>query len=116
MHKAIKYALSHKTELSRFVDDGALALDNNRCERAIRQVVMGRNTWLFAGSLQAGHRAAAIMSLLETAKLNGLEPYGWLKSVLEPYGWLKSVLERLPSLPEEWLHELLPFTKNPLNN
>ncbi|EOD1192152.1 transposase domain-containing protein [Salmonella enterica] len=46
------------------------------------------------------------MSLLETAKLNGLKPYGWLKSVLE----------RLPSLPEEWLHELLPFTKNPLNN
>ncbi|EKG3927214.1 IS66 family transposase, partial [Salmonella enterica] len=94
LHKAIKYMLSHKTELSRFVDDGALALDNNRCERAIRQVVMGRNTWLFAGSLQAGHRAAAIMSLLETAKLNGLEPYGWLKSVLE----------RLPSLPEERLH------------
>ncbi|EBO8547406.1 IS66 family transposase [Salmonella enterica subsp. enterica serovar Carrau] len=106
MHKAIKYALSHKTELSRFVDDGALALDNNRYERAIRQVVMGRNTWLFAGSLQAGHRAAAIMSLLKTAKLNGLKPYGWLKSVLE----------RLPSLPDEWLHELLPFTKNPLNN
>ncbi|MFG1135857.1 transposase, partial [Salmonella enterica] len=106
LHKAINYALSLKTELSRFVDDGALPLDNNRCERAIRQVVMGRNTWLFAGSLQAGHRAAAVMSLLETARLNGVEPYGWLKSVLE----------RLPSLPEERLHELLPFEKNPLNN
>lgn len=68
LHKAIKYALSHKTELSRFVEDGALPLDNNRCERAIRQVVMGRNTWLFAGSLQAGYRAAAVMSLLETAR------------------------------------------------
>lgn len=84
------------------MDDGALPLDNNRCERAIRQVVMERNTWLFAGSLQAGHRAAAIMSLLETARLNGVEPYGWLKSVLE----------RLPSLPQERLHELLPFAKN----
>ncbi|HED5898382.1 TPA: IS66 family transposase [Salmonella enterica] len=106
LHKAIKYALSHKTELSRFVDDGALPLDNNRCERAIRQVVMGRKTWLFAGSLQAGYRAAAVMSLLETARLNGVEPYGWLKQVLE----------RLPSLPEERLHELLPFAKNLLNN
>ncbi|ELF1550381.1 transposase [Salmonella enterica] len=106
LHKAIKYVLSHKMELSRFVDDGALPLDNNRCERAIRQVVMGRNTWLFAGSLQAGHRAAAVMGLLETARLNGVEPYGWLKLVLE----------RLPSLPEERLHELLPFAKNPLNN
>ena len=84
------------------MDDGALPLDNNRCERAIRQVVMGRNTCLFAGSLHAGHRAAAIMSLLETARLNGVEPYGWLKSVLE----------RLPSLPQERLHELLPFAKN----
>lgn len=102
LYKAIKYALSHKTELSRFVDDGALPLDNNRCERAIRQVVMGRKTWLFAGSQQAGHRAAAMMSLLETARLNGVEPYGWLKSVLK----------RLPSLPDEQLYELLPFGKN----
>ena len=106
LHKAIKYSLSHKTELSRFVDDGVLPLDNNRCERAIRQVVMGRNTWLFAGSLQAGYRAAALMSLLETARLNGMEPYGWLKQVLE----------RLPVWPQERLHELLPFAKNPLNN
>ncbi|EAO4574654.1 transposase domain-containing protein, partial [Salmonella enterica subsp. enterica] len=50
--------------------------------------------------------AAAVMGLLETARLNGVEPYGWLKLVLE----------RLPSLPEERLHELLPFAKNPLNN
>ncbi|MGK0747372.1 transposase domain-containing protein, partial [Yokenella regensburgei] len=106
LHKAINYALSHKTALSRFAEDGALPLDNNRCERAIRQVVMvmGRNTWLFAGSLQAGHRAAAVMSLLETARLNGVEPYGWLKSLLE----------RLPEWPQERLDELLPFAKNSL--
>lgn len=102
LYKAINYALVHKTELSRFVDDGALPTDNNRCECAIRQVVMGRNTWLFAGSLQAGHRAVAVLSLLETARLNGVEPYGWLKQVLE---W-----------PGERLHELLPFAKNPMNN
>lgn len=102
LHKALKYALDHKTELSRFVDDGALPPDNNRCERAIRQVVVGRKSWLFAGSLQAGRRAAAVISLLETARLNGLEPYDWLKMVLE----------RQPSLPEERLYELLPFAKN----
>lgn len=102
------YALSSHAfhEWLRLPDDGALPLDNNRCERAIRQVVMGWNTWLYAGSLQAGHRAAAVMSLLETERLNGVEPHGWLKLVLE----------RLPSLPEELLHELLPFARNPLNN
>lgn len=106
LYKAIKYALDRKTELSRSVDDGSLPMDNNRCERANRQVVMGRKTWLLAGSLQAGHCAVVIMSLLETARLNGVEPYGWLKSVLE----------RLPESPEERLHELFPFEKNPLNN
>ncbi|EAY4774889.1 IS66 family transposase, partial [Salmonella enterica] len=62
-------------------------------------VVMGRSNWLFAGSLAAGTRAAQIMSLLETAKMNGLEPHAWLTDVLT----------RLPSWPEERLHELLPF-------
>lgn len=102
LYKAMQYALNHKTELCRFLNDGGLPLDNNRCERALRPVVMGRSNWLFAGSLAAGQRAARIMSLLETARLNGLEPYGWLKSVLS----------RLPEWPEERLHELLPFAEN----
>lgn len=102
LYKAIQYALNHKTELCRFLEDGGLPLDNNRCERAIRPVVMGRSNWLFAGSLAAGQRAAKIMSLLETARLNGLEPYAWLKSVLT----------RLPEWPEERLRELLPFPEN----
>lgn len=62
---------------------------------AVRRIVAGR-----------AHRAAAVMSLLETARLNGVEPYGWLKQVLE----------RLPEWSQERLHELLPFAKNPLNN
>ncbi|PNM27170.1 IS66 family transposase [Yersinia enterocolitica] len=102
LYKAIQYALNHKIALCRFVDDGELPLDNNRCERAIRPVVMGRSNGLFAGSLAAGQRAANIMSLLETARLNGLEPYAWLKSVLT----------RLPEWPEERLYELLPFAEN----
>ncbi|TWP97906.1 IS66 family transposase, partial [Escherichia coli] len=75
LHKAIVYALSHRVELSRFLEDGAVPLDNNVCERAIKNVVLGRKSWLFAGSQMAGERAAQIMSLLETAKRNGLEPH-----------------------------------------
>jgi transposase len=97
--KAIAYALKRRLTLSRFVEDGALPLDNNCCERAIRPVVMGRSNWLFAGSVTAGERAAKIMSLLETAKMNGLEPHAWLNDVLK----------RLPLLPEGRLQELLPF-------
>lgn len=97
--KAVAYVLKRRMTLSRFLDDGALPLDNNRCERAIRPVVMGRSNWLFAGSEAAGERAAKIMSLLETARLNGLEPHAWLSDVLK----------RLPSLPPDSLHELLPF-------
>lgn len=108
LYKAIQYALNHKTELCRFLDDGGLPLYNNRCERAIRPVVMGRSNWLFAGSLAAGQRSAKIMSLLETARLNGLKPY--------TYKWLKSVLTRLPEWPEERLRELLPFQENALTD
>lgn len=97
--KAITYALKRRVTLSRFLEDGALPLDNNRCERAIRPVVMGRSNWLFAGSVAAGERSARIMSLLETAKMNGLDPHAWLTDVLK----------RLPSWPEERLDELLPF-------
>ncbi|EOK8985809.1 transposase [Escherichia coli] len=99
LHKAIVYALSHRMELSRFLEDGAVPLDNNVCERAIKNVVLGRKSWLFAGSQMAGERAAQIMSLLETAKRNGLESHAWLTDVLM----------RLPEWPEERLAELLPL-------
>ncbi|CAI1910023.1 Transposase and inactivated derivatives [Serratia fonticola] len=97
--KAVGYVLKRRETLSRFLDDGTLPLDNNRCERAIRPVVMGRSNWLFAGSLAAGSRAAQIISLLETAKMNGLEPHAWLTDVLK----------RLPEWPEARLAELLPL-------
>ncbi|EEW6032151.1 ISSfl3 OrfC [Escherichia coli] len=99
LNKAINYILNRRDELSCFLGDGAVPLDNNICERAIRPVVMGRKAWLFAGSLMAGNRAAQIMSLLETAKRNGLEPHAWLTDVLA----------RLPEWPEERLAELLPL-------
>ncbi|GAB0682646.1 ISSfl3 OrfC [Escherichia coli TA008] len=99
MHKAISYILKRPDELCRFLDDGSVPPDNNICERAIRPVTLGRKAWLFAGSLMAGKRAAQIMSLLETAKRNGLEPHAWLTDVLT----------RLPEWPEDRLAELLPL-------
>lgn len=79
LSKAIAYALKRRITLSRFLGDGALPLDNNRCERAIRPVVMGRSNWLFAGSAAAGECTARP----ETAKMNGLEPHAWLTDVLQ---------------------------------
>ncbi|ADU72359.1 IS66 family transposase [Pantoea sp. At-9b] len=102
LYKAIRYPLKEKTwpSLVRFLEDGRVPMENNRAERVIRPVAMGRNNWLFAGSLAAGERAARIMGLLETAKMNGLEPHAWLSDVLK----------RLPSWSEDRLDELLPFS------
>jgi len=97
--KAIDYSLKRWGPLTRFIDDGDLAADNNRVENLIRPIALGRKNWLFAGSLRAGQRAAAIMSLLHTARLNGHEPYAYLKDVLE----------RLPTQPASKLTDLLPY-------
>jgi len=101
--KAIDYSLKRWGALTRFIDDGDLAADNNRIENLIRPIALGRKNWLFAGSLRAGQRAAAIMSLLHTARLNGLEPYAYLKDVLE----------RLPTQPASAVRELLPYRWKP---
>ena len=79
---AIRYALSRWTALTRYVDDGTIAIDNNPVERAIRPVALGRKNWLFAGSDAGGERAAAIYSLTQTAKLNGLDPEAYLRHVI----------------------------------
>jgi hypothetical protein len=73
--KAIQYSLGRWAALVRYIDDGDLPIDNNHIENRIRPVAVGRNNWLFAGSLRAGQRAAAIMSLIQSAKLNGHDPY-----------------------------------------
>ena len=77
---------------------GIWLIDNNRVENRIRLVALGRSNWLFAGSLRAGQRAANIRSLIQSAKLNGHEPYGYLNDVLE----------RLPTQPSSKLEDLLP--------
>jgi hypothetical protein len=80
---AIRFALSRWQALTRYLDDGTLAIDNNPVERAIRPLVLGRKNWLFAGSDIGGERAAAIYSLIETAKLNGLDLEAYLYAVLD---------------------------------
>jgi transposase len=96
--KAIDYSLGRWAALTRYIEDGDLPADNNHIENRIRPVALGKSNWMFAGSLRAGQRAAAIMSLIQTAKLNGHDPYSYLKDVLE----------RLPTQPASRIEELLP--------
>jgi transposase len=79
---AMRYALSRWDALTRYCDDGRLEIDNNAAERSIRPLALGRKNYLFAGSDAGGQRAAAIYSLIEAAKLNGLDPQMWLRDVL----------------------------------
>lgn len=96
--KAIDYSLKRWAALTRFLDDGDIPIDNNWNENRIRPIAIGRSNWLFAGSLRAGKRAAAIMSLIQSAKLNGHEPFAYLRDVLT----------RLPSHPASRIDALLP--------
>jgi len=95
---AIDYSLKRWPALMRYAEDGDLPIDNNWMENRIRPVALGRSNWLFAGSLRAGKRAAVIMSLIQSAKLNGHDPYCYLKNVLE----------RLTTQPASCLQKLLP--------
>jgi len=80
--KAIAYSLNRWNGLARFLDDGRLCMTNNAAERALRCVAVGRHNWTFAGSDEGGRRAAAIYTLVETAKLNDVDPRAWLADVL----------------------------------
>ncbi len=82
MAKAIAYGRKRWAALTRFLDDGRLEIDNNIAERAMRCVAVGRKNWLFAGSKTGGDWAAAIYSVIETAKLNGLEPQAYIADVI----------------------------------
>ena len=101
--RAIDYSLKRWPALIRYVDSGILPIDNNPVENAIRPITLGRRNWLFTGSERAGCRAAAIQSLLATAKLNGFEPYAWLKDTLE----------KLPAWPYSRIDDLLPIRTAP---
>ena len=82
MAKAIHYALARWEALVRYVDDGRIEIDNNAIEREIRAIALGRKNYLFAGSDAGGERAAMMYGLINTAKLNGLDPEAYLTHVL----------------------------------
>ena len=98
--KAIRYTLRRWDNLLCFVEDGRIEIDSNIVERAIRPAALGRKNHLFAGSDDGGARWATIGSLIETCKLNGVEPYAYLKDVLE---------RMVEGFPASRLHELLPW-------
>lgn len=100
---AFRYMLARWLSLTRCFDDGRLALDNNPAERALRGVAIGRKNYLFAGSDRGGERAAAMYSLIETAKLNGLDPEAYLRDVLT----------RIADHPIKQISELLPWKWRP---
>jgi len=104
--KAIDYSLKRWTALTRYLDDGRVPIDNNWVENQIRPWALGRSNWLFAGSLRSGQRAANIMSLIQSAKINGLEPQAYLTDVME----------RLPLIKWSQLPELLPHNWTPTVN
>ena len=102
--RAIDYSLKRWVALTHYLSDGQVPIDNNWIENQIRPIALGRKNWLFAGSLRAGQRAAAIMSLIQSARLNGHDPFAYLKDVLA----------RLPGQPYSRIGELLPHRWTPL--
>ena len=96
--KAIDYSLCNWSALTHYLSDGNVPIDNNAVENSVRPLALGRRNWLFVGSQQAGERAACVLSLIESAKLNGHDPWAYLKNVFE----------RLPTLLNKDLEILLP--------
>ena len=99
--KALDYTIRRWPALTRYADSGTLPIDNNPVENSIRPIAIGKKNWLYAGSERAGKRAAAIQSLLGTAKLNGLDPTAWLKSTLD----------KLPTCRDIDIDDLLPILR-----
>ena len=97
--KAMEYMLKRWTAFTRFLDDGRICLSNNAAERALRGIALGRKSWLFAGSDRGGQRAAAMYSIIVTAKMNDVDPQAWLADVLT----------RIAEHPAHRLDELLPW-------
>ena len=97
--KAMDYMLTRWDRFARFLDDGRICLSNNAAERAIRGIALGRKSWLFCGSDRGGVRAAAIYTLIGTAKLNNVDPQAWLADVLD----------RIAGTPQSQLDQLLPW-------
>ncbi len=101
--KAMDYILKRWTAFTLFLDDGRVCLTNNAAERALRGIALGRKSWLFAGSDRGGQRAAALYSLIVTAKMNDIDPQAWLADVLA----------RIAEHPARDIDALLPWNWRP---
>jgi transposase len=101
--KAMDYVLKRWPAFTRFLDDGRICLSNNAAERALRGIALGRKSWLFAGSDRGGERAAALYSLIVTAKMNDIDPQAWLADVLA----------RIAQHPARDIDDLLPWNWRP---
>ena len=97
--KAIDYMLTRWPGFTRFLEDGRICLTNNAAERSLRGLALGRKSWLFAGSERGADRAAVMYTLIQTAKLNDIDPQAWLADVLA----------RIADMPLSRLGELLPW-------
>ena len=97
--KAIEYSLKRWAALTRFLEDRRLCMTNNAAERELRAIAVGRRNWTFAGSDEGGRRAAALYTLIATAKLNDVDPQAWLADILA----------RLHDHPAKRIDELLPW-------
>jgi transposase len=104
--KAINYVLKRWVGFTLFLQDGRVCLSNNAAERGLRGIALGRKSWLFCGSDRGGQRAAAMYSLVVTAKMNGVDPQAWLTDVLS----------RIATHPAHRLDELLPWNWTPLTS
>jgi len=103
--RALDYSLKRWAALTRYLDDGQVPIDNNWIENRIRPIAIGRANWLFAGSLRAGQRAAVVMSLIQSARMNGHDPYAYLKDILTC----------LPTHKASRIGEMLPHRWQPAN-
>jgi len=114
LHKACAYSINHWQALTRFLEDGRLAPDNNLCEQQIRSLAVGRKAFLFAGSDAGAEHAAILYSLLRTCALQGVDTYAYLIDVLEKLagGWPASRIDEL--LPEQWAASRAPQTADPV--
>ena len=101
--KAIDYITKRWDAFTLFLDDGRVCLSNNAAERALRGIALGRKSWMFCGSDRGGQRAAAMYSLIVTAKMNGVDPQAWLADVPA----------RIAAHPAHRLDELLPWNWTP---
>ena len=101
--KAIQYMLNRWPAFTLFLDNGRVCMSNNAAERGLRGVALGRKSWLFCGSDRGGRRAAAMYSLIVSAKMNGVDPQAWLADVLA----------RIAGHPAHRLDELLPWNWPP---